>query len=152
MQIKNSRAWAMHTPTVYGYALLGTLAAFFVRYQFHPVMQTQFPILFFLFNTTLIVYKVGWKPATMSAIIGLLLAYYFFIPPFSSFEIPTIFDLLNLLVYSILFITVIYLIEKLQRERYKAVLIARVSNARMQIMAKLSATSNRRISRDDALK
>ena len=139
MQIKNSRAWAPDTPSVYGYALLGTLTAFFIRYQFHPLMQSQFPILFFLFNTTLIAYKFGWKPASMSAIIGMILAYYFFIPPFNSFELPTLLDILNLSIYSLLFITVIYLIEKLQRERYRAVLIARVSDSRMQIMAKLSA-------------
>ena len=139
MQIKNSRAWTPNTPSVYGYALLGTLAAFFMRYQFHPLMQAQFPILFFLFNTTLIAYKFGWKPASMSAIIGMILAYYFFIPPFNSFELPTLLDILNLSIYSLLFFTVIYLIEKLQRERYRAVLIARVSDSRMQIMAKLSA-------------
>ena len=139
MQIKNSRAWAPNIPSVYGYAMLGTLAAFFMRYQFHPFMQAQFPILFFLFNTTLIAYKFGWKPASMSAIIGMILAYYFFIPPFNSFELPTLLDILNLSIYSLLFFTVIYLIEKLQRERYRAVLIARVSDSRMQIMAKLSA-------------
>ena len=142
MQIKNSRAWAPHTPSVYGYALLGTLAAFFMRYQFHPLMQAQFPILFFLFNTTLIAYKFGWKPATLSAIIGMILAYYFFIPPFNSFELPTLLDILNLSIYSLLFFTVIYLIEKLQRERFRAVLIARVSDSRMQIMAKLSSNRN----------
>ena len=140
MQIKNSRAWAPNIPSVYGYAMLGTCAAFFMRYQFHPLMQAQFPILFFLFNTTLIAYKFGWKPASMSAIIGMILAYYFFIPPFNSFELPTLLDILNLSIYSLLFITVIYLIEKLQRERYRAVLIARVSDSRMQIMAKLSAS------------
>jgi K+-sensing histidine kinase KdpD len=139
MQIKNSQAWAPHTPFAYVYALLGTSAAFFMRYQFHPLMQAQFPILFFLFNTTLIAYKFGWKPATMSAIIGLVLAYYFFIPPFNSFQVPTMLDVLNLFIYSILFVTIIYLIEKLQRERFRAVLIARVSDSRMQLMAKLSA-------------
>jgi K+-sensing histidine kinase KdpD len=139
MQIKNSRAWVLHTPSVYGYALLGTLAAFFMRYQFHPLMQAQFPILFFLFNTVLIAYRFGWKPATMSAIIGMALAYYFFIPPFNSFQLPTILDLLNSIIYSTLFFWVIYLIEKLQRERFRAVLIARVSDSRMQIMAKLSS-------------
>ncbi|QWD99515.1 DUF4118 domain-containing protein [Polynucleobacter sp. JS-Mosq-20-D10] len=139
MQIKNSRSWAPHTPSVYGYALLGTLAAFFMRYQFHPLMQAQFPILFFLFNTVFIAYRFGWKPATMSAIIGMVLAYYFFIPPYNSFEIPTMIDVLHLFIYAALFFTVIYLIEKLQRERFRAVLIARVSDSRMQIMAKLSS-------------
>lgn len=139
MQIKNSRAWAPNIPSVYGYALLGTLAAFFMRYQFHPLMQSQFPVLFFLFNTTLISYKYGWKPAAMSGIIGMVLAYYFFIPPFNSFESPSMLDVVNLFIYLILFVTIIYLIEKLQRERYRAILIARVSDSRMKIMEKLSA-------------
>ena len=139
MQIKNSRAWSPNNPAIYAYALLGTCAAFFMRYQFHPLMQAQFPILFFLFNTTIVAYRFGWKPATMTAIIGMTLAYYFFIPPFNSFELPTMLDILNLFIYSVLFFTVIYLIEKLQRERYRAVLIARVSDSRMQIMAKLSS-------------
>jgi K+-sensing histidine kinase KdpD len=139
MEIKNSRAWVSTTPSAYGYVLLGTLTAFFMRYQFHPLMQAQFPVLFFIFNTTIISYKLGWKPATMSAIIGMTLAYYFFIPPFNSFELPTMLDVLNLFIYSLLFFTVIYLIEKLQRERFRAVLIARVSDSRMQIMAKLSS-------------
>jgi len=139
MQIKNSRAWAPNSPAIYAYALLGTFAAFFMRYQFHPLMQAQFPILFFLFNTTIVAYRFGWKPATMTAIIGMTLAYYFFIPPFNSFELPSMLDILNLFIYSVLFFTVIYLIEKLQRERYRAVLIARVSDSRMQIMAKLSS-------------
>ena len=142
MQIKNSRSWAPYTLAVYGYALLGTLAAFFMRYQFHPILKTQFPTLFFLFNTILCAYKFGWKPALLTTILGMGLAYYFFIPPFNSFELPTAFDLLNLLIYSILFFTVIYLIERLQRERYRAVLISRVSDSRMKIMAKLSAKNS----------
>lgn len=139
MQIKNSRAWAPTTASSYGYALIGTAAAFFVRYELHPIMQSQFPVLFFLFNTTLIAYKLGFKPASISAFIGILLAYYFFIPPFNSFELPTTIDLINLVIYLIMFFTIIYLIEKLQRERYRAFLIARVSESRMRIMAKLSA-------------
>ena len=138
MQIKNSRAWAPNTTANYGYAIVGTAAAFFVRYELHPIMNSQFPILFFVFNSTLIAYKLGWKPACLSAILGLSLAYYFFIPPYNSLELPSALDLLNLAIYSILFFTTIYLIEKLQRERYRAVLVSRVSDSRMRIMAKLS--------------
>jgi K+-sensing histidine kinase KdpD len=144
MQIKNSRAWVSPTAASYGYALIGIAAAFFVRYELHPYMQSQFPVLFFLFNTTLTAYKLGWKPATMSAIVGILLSYYFFIPPFNSFELPSSVDLLSLAIYSVMFFTVIYLIEKLQRERYRALLISLVSESRLDIMAKLSKSNNKR--------
>lgn len=143
MQIKNSRAWSPINPATYGYAILATVAAFFVRYELHPVMQTQFPVLFFLLNSTLIAYKLGWKPAALSALLGLVLAYYFFIPPYDSFELPTAVDVLNLVIYSTLMFTIIYLIERLQRERYQAILVARVSDSRMRIMAKLSVKKNK---------
>ena len=139
MQIKNARAWALNTPSIYVYSVAGTAAAFFVRYELHPILQAQFPILFFLFNSTIVAYKFGWKPATLSAILGLTLAYYFFIPPFNSIELPNFLDFLTLIIYSLLFLMIIYLIEKLQRERYRAILIARVSESRMRIMAKLSS-------------
>jgi K+-sensing histidine kinase KdpD len=142
MQIKNSSAWSPHKPIIYWYAFLGTFAAFFVRYELQPILQEQFPVIFFIFNTTIISYKLGWRPALMSGFLGVILAYYFFIPPLNSFELPTFLDFLNIVIYSILFLTIIFLIEKLQRERYRAVLISRVSSSRMQIMAKLSSKKN----------
>jgi K+-sensing histidine kinase KdpD len=139
MQIKNSRAWAPTAYNNYGYALMATGAAFFVRYELHPIMQAQLPVLFFIFSTIFISYKLGWKPAVLSSILGITLAYYFFIPPFNSFELPSNGDIINLIIYTALFLTIIYLIERLQRERYQAILISRVSDTRMRIMAKLSA-------------
>ena len=144
MQIKNSWAWAPNTLYSYVYALFATVIAFFVRYKLHPIMQAQLPVLFFLLSSTLIVYKWGWRPAALSSILGVVLAYYFFIPPFNSFDMPSNFDLLNLLLYVILFSTIIFVIEKLQRERYRAVLISRVSDSRMLLMAKLSKTRHQK--------
>jgi len=142
MQIKNGRAWAPNTLQSYGYALIATGAAFFVRYELHPIMQNQLPVLFFIFSTIFISYKLGWKPSVFSSILALILAFFFFIPPFNSFDLPSNADLLNLFIYSSLFITIIYLIEKLQRERYQAILLARVSDTRLRIMAKLSVKNN----------
>ena len=139
MQIKNSRAWSPNTPLGYGYALLATGAAFFVRYELHPIMQSQLPVLFFIFSSILISYKLGWKPAALGSILGVVLAYYSFIPPFNSFELPSAADTVNLVIYAILFTTLLFLIETLQRERYQAILVARVSDSRMRIMSKLSA-------------
>jgi K+-sensing histidine kinase KdpD len=139
MKIKNSRAWVAVTPLSYGYALLATGAAFFVRYELHPLLQTQLPILFFILCSILVAYKLGWKPAALSSIVGVSLSYYFFIPPFNSFELPSASDLVNLTSFTILFLTILFLIERLQRERYQAILVARVSDSRMRIMAKLSS-------------
>ena len=142
MQIKNVRSWAPNTLQSYVYALIATGAAFFVRYELHPIMQTQLPVLFFIFSTIFISYKLGWKPSAFSSILALILAFFFFIPPFNSFDLPSNADLLNLFIYSSLFTTIIYLIERLQRERYQAILLARVSDTRLRIMAKLSVKNN----------
>ena len=139
MLIKNAKSWAPHMLSNYGYALAGVGIAFFIRYQFHPLMQSSFPILFFLFNTLLIAFKFGWRPATFSAILGIALAYYFFIPPYNSFDLENPMDAVYIAIYALLFFVAIYLIEKLQRERYRAVLIARVCESRMEIMAKMSS-------------
>lgn len=140
MHIKNSRAWADNNVYSFVYALLGTAGAFFMRHEFHPIFQSQFPVVFFLINTFLVTYKLGWRPGLLTAILGVLLAYYFFIPPYNSFDLISGFDLFSLVIYIFLFSMVIYFIEKLQRERYRAVLISRVSDSRMQMLANLSET------------
>jgi K+-sensing histidine kinase KdpD len=108
-------------------------------YQFHPIIQSSFPIIFFIFNTILISFRFGRGPAIFTVLLSIPLAYYFFIPPYGSFDLETPMDAFTILIYLILFGVIIWLIEKLQRERYRAVLIARVCESRMEIMAKLSS-------------
>lgn len=138
MLIKNSRAWTPLTSKGYQYAILAVAIAFYVRLGFHPLLQSSFPVLFFIISTTIISYRFGIGPALLTIILSLPLAYYFFIPPFNSFEIE-VFDLIGLTIYGFLFFLIVFLIEKLQRERYRAILIARVCESRMLIMSKLSS-------------
>jgi len=142
MQILNARAWVPYTASAYVYMTIGTMLAFLARYLLHPFLGTNFPTLFFLFNTLIICFKFGWKPAALSSIAGMGLAYYFFIPPYNSFDLENPIDVLYVFIYSCLFVISIFFIEKLQRERYRAVLIARICESRMRIMAKLSSKNN----------
>jgi K+-sensing histidine kinase KdpD len=144
MQILNARAWASSTSSAYIYAALGTAIAFFLRYLIHPFLGPNFPTLFFLFNTLFIAFKFGWKPAALSSAVALFLAYYYFIPPYGSFDLESPIDALYIVIYACLFGISIFFIEKLQREKYRAILIARVCESRMRIMAKLSSKSNNR--------
>lgn len=143
MLIKNARAWAPTSLSSYGYALTGVGIAFLIRYQFHPILQSSFPIIFFVFNTILISFRFGIGPATFSIVLSIPLAYYFFIPPYKTFELLTVIDAFTIFMYTLLFVIIVWLIEKLQRERYRAVLIARVAQSRMEIMSKLSAKIKR---------
>ena len=143
MLIKNSRAWAPQSLSAYSYALAGVGIAFFVRYQLHPILQASFPILFFIFSTILISFRFGMGPAIFTVLLSMPLAYYFFIPPFGSFDLENPMDAFAIFIYIILFGVIIWLIEKLQRERYRAILIARVAQSRMEIMAKLSSKAKK---------
>ena len=143
MLIKNAKAWTPQSLSAYGYALVGVGIAFFIRYQLHPILQSAFPILFFIFNTILISFRFGKGPAIFSVLLSIPLAYYFFIPPYGSFDLETHIDAFTILIYLLLFGVIIWLIEKLQRERYRAILIARVAQSRMEIMAKLSSKTRK---------
>lgn len=143
MQILNARAWVPYKTSAYIYAALGTFIAFFVRYLLQPVLGSNLPILFFIFNTLIICFNFGWKPAALSSIASMFLAYYFFIPPYGSFDFENPMDALYIFIYSCIFIVSIFYTEKLQREKYRAILIARVCESRMRIMAKLSSKNNR---------
>ena len=143
MLIKNARAWAPQSLSSYGYALTGVGIAFLIRYQFHPILQSSFPVLFFVFNTILIGFRFGMGPATFSVVLSIPLAYYFFIPPYNTLDHVNSMDIFTIFIYVILFGVIVWLIEKLQRERYRAVLIARVAQSRMEIMAKLSSKAKK---------
>jgi K+-sensing histidine kinase KdpD len=143
MLIKNARAWAPQSLSAYGYALAGVGIAFFIRYQFHPILQSSFPIIFFIFNTILICFRFGMGPAIFTVLLSIPLAYYFFIPPYGSFDLETPMDAFTIFIYLLLFGIIIWLIEKLQRERFRAILIARVAQSRMEIMAKLSSKTKK---------
>lgn len=143
MLIKNARTWAPQSINAYLYALAGVCITFFLRYQLHPILQSSFPVIFFIFNTIFISFRFGLGPAIFTVILSIPLAYYFFIPPYESFDIDSPYDGCTILIYLALFGMIIWLIEKLQRERYRAILIARVAESRMEIMAKLSSKNRK---------
>ncbi len=148
MLIKNSKRWAGATLKCYLMAILGVAIAFFIRLQLHPILESAFPVLFFVINTTFVAYKFGLGPSILTILLSIPLGYFYFIPPYNSFELEGPIDIITISIYLIFFVMDVYIIEKLQRERYRAILIARVCESRMNIMAKLSSTANRRAVKD----
>lgn len=73
-------------------ALLGslilTILAFILRYFFQPYLADKLPLLFFIFSAMGITSFFSLRFGLISLLSGLFLAYYFFTPPFNSFEIP----------------------------------------------------------------
>jgi K+-sensing histidine kinase KdpD len=62
------------------------------------------------------------------------LAFFFFVPPFDSFDMPTPQDGFVFASYIFIAVISVCIVEWLQRERYKAELMRRVSNSNFQLL------------------
>lgn len=139
MQIKNVKHWADSGPKAYFFALLGIFLAFCVRYSLHGFLQGSMPMTFFIINTVVIALLYGYKPSLLTVVISVPLASFFFVPPFDSYLLPTAQDAFLFCSYIFIALIAVVIIEWLQRERYRAVLISKVSDSRYRLLAKTSS-------------
>jgi len=140
MQTKNAKCWAPTGANGYFLAVLGVFLAFSVRFSLHGFLQGNLPMTFFIVNTIIIALKFGYAPSLLTIALSVPLSFYFFVPPFDSYDLPTPQDGFVFLSYiSIAFIAVA-IIEWLQRERYNAILLSRVSESRYRLLAQTSSS------------
>jgi len=71
------------------------------------------------------------------------------VPPFDSFDTPTPQDGFVFISYILIAFIAVGIVEWLQRERYRAVLLGRVSNSNFQLLSEAS-TSLKRIKSSDS--
>ncbi|SNX28581.1 protein of unknown function [Polynucleobacter meluiroseus] len=138
MQLKNVKRWANSGFAGYYFAILGVFLAFCIRFTLHPLLQSGLPMTFFILNTILIALFFGYKPSLLTVVISAPLALFFFVPPYYSFNMPTPGDLFIYLSYILVAIIAVVIIEWLQRERFKAILVSRVSDSRYRLLAQAS--------------
>jgi K+-sensing histidine kinase KdpD len=139
MKINNAKRWAK--PGLEGYfaAFCGVFIAFAIRYTLHPFLQSNLPMTFFILNTIVIALFYGYLPSVLTIAISIPLAFFFFVPPFDSFETPTAQDSFVFASYILIAFIAVGVVEWLQRERYRAILISRVSNSNFQMLSQASA-------------
>ena len=139
MKINNAKRWAK--PGLEGYfaAFCGVCIAFAIRYTLHPFLQSNLPMTFFILNTIVIALFYGYLPSVLTIAISIPLAFFFFVPPFDSFETPTAQDSFVFISYILIAFIAVGVVEWLQRERYRAILITRVSNSNFQMLSQASA-------------
>ena len=130
MQTKNAKCWAPAGANGYFFAVLGVFLAFCVRFSLHGFLQGNLPMTFFIVNTIIIALTYGYAPSLFTIAISVPLSFYFFVPPFDSYEPPTPQDGFVFLSYISIACIAVVIIEWLQRERYKAILLSRVSESR----------------------
>lgn len=139
MKINNAKRWAK--PGLEGYfaAFCGVFIAFAIRYTLHPFLQGNLPMTFFILDTIVIALFYGYLPSFLTIAISIPLAFFFFVPPFDSFEMPTAQDSFVFASYILIAFIAVGVVEWLQRERYKAILVTRVSNSNFQMLSQASA-------------
>jgi PAS domain-containing protein len=114
---KNSGAWAPRgwTPLLVAIGALG--AALALRYVLHPFVGEHFRFVFFWFAALLVCAYAGIWYGLLVAIGGLVLAFYFFVPPYRTFSAFEASDLAVITVYLLNTSALLILIEWLQRSK-----------------------------------
>ena len=133
MQTKNTKCWAPIGSAGYFLAILGVFLAFSVRFSLHGFLQGNLPMTFFIVNTIIIALKFGYAPSLLTIALSVPLSFYFFVP------LPTPQDGFVFLSYISIACVAVVIIEWLQRERYKAILLSRVSDSRYRLLAQASS-------------
>ena len=138
MKLLNAKRWAKTGPLGYFFAVFGVFVAFSIRFSLHGFLQGSIPMTFFIMNTIVIALFYGYLPSLLTVAISVPLAFFFFVPPFDSFDMPTPQDGFVFGSYILIAIIAVGIVEWLQRERYKADLISRVSNSNFQLLSEAS--------------
>jgi PAS domain-containing protein len=90
-----------------------------LRYVLHPFMGGHFRFVFFWLAALLVCAYAGIRYGFFVAISGLVLAFYFFVPPYRSFSALQASDLAAIIVYLLNTSVLLILIEWLQRSKYQ---------------------------------
>ena len=138
MEIKNSKRWARGGFDALFFPIFGVFVAFSIRYSLHGFLQANIPMTFFILNTIVVALFFGYVPSLLTILLSVPVAFFFFIPPFDSFDMPTPQDSFVFISYILIAFISVAIVEWLQRERYKAQLISRVSQSNFQLLSQAS--------------
>ncbi|MBU3640396.1 DUF4118 domain-containing protein [Polynucleobacter sp. Fuers-14] len=134
MQIRNAKNWSIYSPLD---ALLYCILIFLVISSILNTLglnfSTNHPYKFYFLAATFIAYYFGYKPASIFILISSLYANFYFVPPFGVFTL-TLDELERYLINLFFGSAAIFLIEILQRERFKSKLLLLVSESRYLIL------------------
>ncbi|MEB0013765.1 DUF4118 domain-containing protein [Glaciimonas sp. GNP009] len=134
MKLKNSRTWKQSGLNSIGICLLGFALTFCLRYVLNSILDESMSMLFFAINCIVMACFFGFWHSTGLLIISFPTAFFFFRKPYYSFEAIAVKDLYIIIIYATIILLSSWIIEWLQRERYAAVLLQRVSETRYQLL------------------
>lgn len=116
---KNAGAWTPGGWTPIFVALGALAAALALRHVLHPFIGEHFRFVFFWLAALLVCAYGGIGYGIFVAIAGLVLAFYFFVPPYRSFSALEASDLASITVYVLNTSVLLILIEWLRRSKHE---------------------------------
>jgi len=117
--MKNAGRWVPEGRQPFLVAIIALAAAFAARYALHSLLEPHFRFVFFTAAAVLVCAYGGIWPASLVALAGLILSFYFFVEPFNSFDMPNSSDIAAMAVYLITTVVILILVEWLQRSKYE---------------------------------
>lgn len=132
--VRNARRWARGGWQSYAGAVCAVGLAFFIRFQLHPLLKSDYPFLLFTVTALLVEFFLGLGPALFAVTGGLLLGTYFFVPPYNTLLVPELLDVLIVGGYLTVSLLAIALIEDLQRSKYAMSLMKDVLQSRLEML------------------
>lgn len=134
MKVRNASHWAPRGRRRWFLALGALAVAAALRVALHPLLGPLMPGTAFGMAAALVEYYLGLAPALMVVMLGLGVADYLFVPPYANITVFDRHDVLLLVSFPLVTLTVITLIERLRREQYRAQLIASVAQSRYEML------------------
>ena len=114
----------------YGLPILAVALAVLIRLPLHGLLGTETPFLLFFPAILLAAWYGGLGPGLLATGLSALAADYFFIPPFSLFDLPELSEGVQLAVFCGAGVLISLLNEELHRSRRRAEVAARESEQR----------------------
>ncbi|CAN7602895.1 DUF4118 domain-containing protein [Caballeronia sp. LjRoot29] len=116
--------------------MVAAIAAFGLRELLHPVLEAHLPALFFTVAAVLVGFYLGIGPGILVVLIGVPIADYYFVPPYSNFGY---FDKEDVILFiGFPFVTLLFLamIEWLRRTQHEARLMGEVARSRHDMLVR----------------
>ncbi len=141
--MKNAGRWAPANAWPYAAALGATLLAFAIRSVLHPVLGEHYSYSLFTIAAIVVAAYGGYGPALLVVASGWVIGTYFFVPPYGALSDMDVLDFARLGGYLTMNVSMVFLIEWLQRSRYEARINLRVARQNLEALHRKEAELRR---------
>lgn len=118
-------------------SVLAVALAFLIRFALHTYLDDGIPTFTFVIATIFIASRYGWRYGMLTLVTGFIIATYFFIKPYNTFDLPSEEDLYRMFYYFSVATLIVIVFEKNNRSEHESELLATKSDERYRAMVSL---------------